>query len=123
MDDAQSLPEPLRGYLVPSSLAGPPGDRSGFGLGRAENPACGDVVVLYVSRGAGPLEVRYQVVGCAAVLAVSAYLADRVEGLGRDAARAFDLEAAIEALGGLPRPRRHAISVCRRALHAALDGI
>ena len=122
MNDADSLPEPLREHLGAARFAGAAPEGQDFATGRGENPACGDVVLIHVRRGPGPLVARYQATGCAAVLAVAAFLTDRIEGLEREAARDFDLESAVESLGGLPRPRRHAVSVCRRALLGALDG-
>lgn len=120
MHDAASLPETLREHLVRPVGAGEPDPAEGFRRGLAENPACGDVLVLHVREGAEGLDVRFQARGCSAVLAVASFLCERLAGLDRAGALAFDLESEIEELGGLPRPRRHAIAVGQRALRDAL---
>ena len=118
--DTGSLPDPLRAYLTSTSRAGTPPDGVDARSGRAENPACGDVYVLHLWPAGEALAARFEARGCSAVLALGAWLAEHADGSTRSELAALDLAAEVERLGGLSRPRRHAVSVCERALRAAL---
>jgi len=89
--------------------------------GRAENPACGDVLEIEVACESGRVrDARFMAHGCSSVIAVASVVVESLAGLELAAARAFDVERAVEAAGGLPNNRRHAVFVVSRALDAAL---
>lgn len=91
--------------------------------GRAENPACGDVVEIEVAVDAGRVVgAAFLAHGCSSVIAVASLVVDGLAGRALDEARAIDVGAAVAAAGGLPPQRRHAAAVVGRALEAALSG-
>ncbi|QDU68992.1 iron-sulfur cluster assembly scaffold protein [Engelhardtia mirabilis] len=88
--------------------------------GRGSNPACGDDLRLYVGQADGALRLRFEASACSAVIATASLLVEALDGASRAFAEAFDVNAAIEAAGGLPRHRSHAPRVVQRALDEAL---
>ena len=119
-DDAAALPDSLRKHLLHPVGAGAPDPANDFRTGRAENAACGDLLVLHVRERDGVLSLRFQARGCSAVLAVASWLCERLEGASVAEAARLDVAAEVEALGGLPRQRRHATAVATRALRSAM---
>lgn len=96
---------------------------SGSLRGRAENPACGDLLELELAiRDGRVADVRFMAHGCSSLIAVASLAASSLPGLGLADARQFDLDGAVARAGGLPRNRRHAISLVSEALRAALSG-
>ena len=93
-------------------------------LGRGENPACGDVLVLYLDLDIeGNLEARFQAKGCSAVIAVASLITQALQGLAPAEARSLPIESLVTEAGGLDRMQSHAIRVMTRALGEALDGL
>jgi NifU-like protein involved in Fe-S cluster formation len=91
--------------------------------GRGGNPACGDLLVLELRiEGERVLAAGFQARACSAVIACASLLCARLcePGTSVDVARSLDLEALVQAAGGLPRQRAHATRVCMRALSEAL---
>ncbi|MFV1959506.1 MAG: iron-sulfur cluster assembly scaffold protein, partial [Planctomycetota bacterium] len=89
--------------------------------GRATTPACGDVLDLDLEvEGGRILDARYRVQGCAGAIAAASALATLLP--GRPARPdAVTREAIEEALGEVPRARRHALRLAVDALRAALE--
>ncbi len=88
----------------------------------AANPACGDVMRLYVLwEGDRAAEARYRVRGCTASIAAGSALTELMRGRTRAEIRALTAEAIEEALGGLPPHARHATVLCVDAVRAVLD--
>ena len=90
------------------------------GVGRGENIACGDVLVVWVRYGPGGLELTWRGQACGAVLAVASLAAEALTGCWPAEVAAFDLAAHVEAAGGLERRSRHAVPVFERALAEAM---
>ena len=114
----KELPDPLAAHLVDPRCVGevdPP-----RGRGRGTNEACGDLLEVWVGERAGRLTLRFRAQACAAVVAVASFACERLDGATRDELEAFDLGREVDALGGLPRHRRHALRVFERALAEAL---
>jgi len=114
------LPEQLAAHLADPVLAPLSGvGRQGYG----ENAACGDELWLEVAEGpAGALEVRYRVLGCAALVAGASLWVSAVRAAvdaGEDAA-ALEPGAVLGAAGGLPARSRHVERVITRAWSEAL---
>jgi nitrogen fixation NifU-like protein len=85
----------------------------------ALNPACGDVLKLYVRwEGDTVADVRYQVRGCTASIAAGSALTEWMRGRTRPEVAALEPASIEEALGGLPPPSRHAAVLCADAAHA-----
>ena len=79
-------------------------------------------MALEVSLVEGRIAAVGQVVqGCPAARAVASFLAERLTGMTLLEARALDERALDEAIGGLPRLKRHAAQLAADALAAALD--
>ena len=89
--------------------------------GRGENAVCGDRVEIGLSVAAGRVErAVFRAQGCSATLAVASVACEGLEGRPLGAFTSRELAAGVEALGGLPPNRRHAMEVVSRALDAAL---
>lgn len=128
MSDSEELSDGLRHHLRAMHGAGDlTGDLlagSARSRGRGENPACGDVLELSGALDdGGRLSLAFRASACGAVLATASVLCEGVNGTDLAAARSFDLAAAVEALGGLPRHRAHALRVVERAFEQVLAGL
>ena len=128
MSDSEGLSDGLRRHLRAMHGAGDlPSDllaESAPSRGRGENPACGDVLELSGALDDGDeLRLAFRASACGAVLATASVLCEGVNGADLAAARRFDLAAAVEALGGLPRHRAHALRVVERAFEQVLAGL
>jgi NifU-like protein involved in Fe-S cluster formation len=86
-----------------------------------ENPACGDLMRLWVRFEAGRAEaVRYQTRGCTASVAAGSALTELMEGRTVAEIERIDKQAIDDALGGLPATSRHAAALCLDAVAALL---
>lgn len=128
MNDSEGLSDGLRAHLrAPHGAGDLPSDLqadSACSRGRGENPACGDVLELSGALDSnGLLHLAFRASACGAVLATASVLCEGVGGTPLDFARRFDLAAAVEGLGGLPRHRAHALRVVGRAFEQVLAGL
>jgi nitrogen fixation NifU-like protein len=79
----------------------------------AMNPACGDLLKLYVLwEGDKVADVRYQVRGCTAAIAAGSALTEWMLGRTRREVAGLDAASIEQALGGLPAQSRHAAVLC-----------
>lgn len=115
------LPDRLAAHLVQPHGVGRP--TTFDAEGRGTNPACGDDLRIYATLAGDALALRFEASACAAVLAVASFTVAALAGGDRRAAGAFDVAAAVEAAGGLPRHRAHAPRVVQRALDQALAAL
>lgn len=60
--------------------------------------------------------------GCSSLIAVSSLASEKLQKMPVDDARRFDVAALVDAAGGLPPTRAHAVAVFSRALAEALEG-
>ena len=89
----------------------------------AENTACGDWVRFQLRLEGTRVETaRIQVRGCSATIACASLVAEAVEGLEIEAARALRVLSLAQAAGAKPRDLSHAPALVERALEAALAG-
>jgi nitrogen fixation protein NifU and related proteins len=90
-------------------------------LAEVSNPACGDILKLYVQFENGRVAaVAYKVRGCTASIAAGSALTELVVGRTRDELGAIstaDIEAAV---GGLAAESKHAAVLCRDAVKMLL---
>ncbi|MCE9595229.1 MAG: iron-sulfur cluster assembly scaffold protein [Planctomycetes bacterium] len=92
------------------------------GVGSGANAACGDAIEAGVWCSDGLVrEVAWSGRGCGAAIACASLAAERLYGRALAEARAFDLAAAVEDLGGLGPHQRHAVQLVARAFAAALS--
>jgi NifU-like protein involved in Fe-S cluster formation len=88
--------------------------------GKAEHPACGDVLEVELRVADGRVvDAGFMAHACSSVIAVASLAVDALKGEDEAAARGFDASRAVDAAGGLPENRRHAVAVVTRALAAA----
>jgi len=115
-------------------------------VGQAGNPVCGDVMRIYLktkkparisaksSRSVQPQsrmggqdaiikDIKFETLGCAAAIAVSSALTDRVKGKTLREALAIKKEDIIKDLGGLPPVKIHCSMLGLEALHKAINGL
>lgn len=91
--------------------------------GRAENPACGDVLVLRLLVVAGRVErAAFRAEGCSALIACASLVTEALRGRTPEEALDLDPEGLVREAGGLPPGKEHAPAVLKRAIERALGG-
>ena len=89
--------------------------------GRAENPVCGDEVVLELRVAGGRIEaIGWSAFACHATIASMSLLSERVRGLTVEVAAAVTADEVRNAFEDFPRGKTHAAEVAVEALRSAL---
>ena len=92
------------------------------GVGEVGNPACGDMMRLYLKVEDGKVvEAKFRTFGCGAAIASSSMLTEMIKGKSLDEARAITNRQVSEALDGLPPVKIHCSVMAEQAVKAALD--
>ncbi|OPY69578.1 MAG: NifU-like protein [Syntrophorhabdaceae bacterium PtaU1.Bin034] len=92
------------------------------GVGEVGNPACGDVMRLYLKIEDGKIiDAKFKTFGCGAAIASSSMTTELIKGKSIDEALRISNEAVAEALGGLPPAKQHCSVLAEEALQAALE--
>jgi nitrogen fixation NifU-like protein len=92
------------------------------GVGEVGNPACGDVMRLYLKIEHGTIvDAKFKTFGCGAAIASSSMTTELIKGKSIDEALKLSNEAVSEALGGLPPAKQHCSVLAEDALRAALE--
>jgi nitrogen fixation protein NifU and related proteins len=92
------------------------------GVGEVGNPACGDVMKLYLKiEGNTIVDAKFKTFGCGAAIASSSITTELIKGKTIDEALKLSNEAVAEALGGLPAAKQHCSVLAEDALRAALE--
>jgi nitrogen fixation protein NifU and related proteins len=92
------------------------------GVGEVGNPACGDVMRLYLKIENGTIvDAKFKTFGCGAAIASSSMTTELIKGKSIDEALRISNEAVSEALGGLPPAKQHCSVLAEEALLAALE--
>lgn len=92
------------------------------GVGVVGNPACGDVMKLTIRVEDGVIkDARFKTFGCGAAIATSSMITEMVKGKTLENALEVSNKGVIEALGGLPKVKRHCSVLAEDALKAAID--
>lgn len=96
-------------------------DEGRIGTGEAGSLESGTLIRLQVRVDAGRVEAaRFKAFGCSAAIASASFVAERVQQMTVEEARALRPEAVIAALV-LPPERTHVATLAIEAAHAALD--
>lgn len=92
------------------------------GIGHVGNPACGDIMELYIKVEDNIIvEAKFKTFGCGAAIATSSMVTDMVKGKTIEEALKISNDAVTEALGGLPKQKRHCSVLAEEALHSAIE--
>jgi nitrogen fixation NifU-like protein len=88
---------------------------------QASNPACGDVMRLWVRWENGRVgEVRFKTRGCTASIACGSVLTELIHDKSVLDIKSLSAKEIEEAAGGLPPESRHASVLCADTLRALL---
>ena len=91
-------------------------------IGTGTNPACGDEVALYLKfEGEAVSDAKMEVLGCGAITAAMSAVTGLVRGKTADELREITHEEITEAVGGLPKHKRHCSQLARRVILNALE--
>lgn len=97
------------------------------GVGTVGNPACGDIMRLYIKVAKNKdgqefiKDIRFQTLGCGAAIASTSILTTLVKGKLVKEAKRITKEDLIKALGGLPKIKIHCSLLADEALKKALE--
>lgn len=95
---------------------------SADGVGEVGNPACGDMMRLYLKIDEGMVvDAKFRTFGCGAAIASSSMLTEMIKGKTVDEARAITNRHVAEALDGLPAVKIHCSVMAEQAVKSALD--
>jgi len=91
------------------------------GVGEVGNPACGDVMRIFIKVEDGRIkEIKYQTIGCAAAIACSSAASEMVIGRELDEASTLTREQVAEKLDGLPEEKMACSNLAPDAIRAAI---
>jgi nitrogen fixation NifU-like protein len=95
---------------------------SADGIGEVGNPACGDMMRLYLKIDEGMVvDAKFRTFGCGAAIASSSMLTEMIKGKTVDEARAITNQHVSDALDGLPAVKIHCSVMAEQAVKSALD--
>ena len=96
------------------------------GIGQVGNPACGDILTLYIKVGTNKKkkefikDIKFKTLGCAAAISVSSMLTQIAKGKTIEEAEKISNQNIVEELGGLPEIKHHCSLLGAEALHDAI---
>lgn len=92
------------------------------GIGEVGNPACGDMMRLYLKIEDGRVvDARFRTFGCGAAIASSSMLTEMIKGKTIAEAREITNRHVADALDGLPPVKIHCSVMAEEAVKSALD--
>ena len=90
-------------------------------VGTVGNPACGDVMRLYIKVDGGKItEAKFKTFGCGAAIATSSMATEMIKDKSLEEAQKITNEAVAEALDGLPPNKMHCSVLAQEAIEAAI---
>ncbi len=92
------------------------------GVGKVGNPACGDIMALYIKVTDGRIvDARFKTFGCGAAIATSSMVTELVKGKTIEEALQISKRTVADALEGLPPTKMHCSNLAEDALRAAIE--
>ena len=92
------------------------------GVGEVGNPACGDMMRLYLKIEDGRVvDAKFRTFGCGAAIASSSMLTEMIKGKTVAEAREITNRHVADALDGLPPVKIHCSVMAEEAVKSALD--
>jgi len=92
------------------------------GIGEVGNPACGDVLRLYIKVKDGIIvDAKFKTFGCGAAIATSSMATEMIKGKTIEEALKVTNETVAEALGGLPPVKMHCSALAKEGIEAAVN--
>jgi len=92
------------------------------GVGKVGNPACGDVMFLYIKVKNGRIaDIKFKTMGCGAAIATSSMITELAKGKTLEEALKLSRADVAGSLGGLPPVKMHCSNLAAGALHAAIQ--
>jgi len=96
------------------------------GVGKVGNPACGDVMYIYIKVGKNDKgeeiieDIKFETFGCAAAIGTSSMVTELAKGKTLEEAEKISKEDVAEAVGGLPPIKMHCSLLASDGLKAAI---
>ncbi len=91
------------------------------GEGTVGNPACGDIMTIYIKVKDKKIEdIKFQTYGCAAAIASSSIATEIAKGKTLDEAMKLSRDDVANELGGLPAVKMHCSNLASDALKEAI---
>lgn len=92
------------------------------GIGTVGNPACGDIMKVYIKVRQGKIaDVKVETYGCVAAIATSSIVAQMAKGMTIAEAEKMTKDAVAKKLGGLPPIKMHCSVLAVDGLRAAIE--
>ncbi|MBN1347973.1 Fe-S cluster assembly scaffold protein NifU [candidate division KSB1 bacterium] len=92
------------------------------GVGTVGNPACGDIMKMFLKIEKNIIiDAKFKTFGCGAAIASSSMATEMIKGKTIEEALEITNQAVTQALGGLPKVKRHCSVLAEQALQSSLD--
>lgn len=92
------------------------------GVGTVGNPACGDIMKLYLKIENGVVvDAKFKTFGCGAAVATSSMVTELIKGKKLEEVLKISNKTVAEALGGLPPIKMHCSVLAEDAVKAAVE--